>query len=75
MDWYDDITNNYPELLPKNIENDMYNEMKNFAQTLHDEYNLNVTVINYNLKESKDDEFSKNYYRFVLRIYVNNNSV
>jgi hypothetical protein len=69
LEWYDDITNNYPELVPKNIENNMYNELKNFAQTLHDEYNMNVTVINYNLKEIVN---TKNYYRFALRIYNNN---
>jgi hypothetical protein len=49
----------------------MYNEMKNFAQTLHDENNLNVTFINYKLR---DEEHTKNYkrYRLALRIYNNN---
>jgi hypothetical protein len=72
MDWYDDIKKNNPELLPKNIKNKIYKELKNFAQT------LNVTVINYNLKEkgvigvgTGASMHHYNYYRFLLRIYDN----
>jgi hypothetical protein len=61
FEWCDDIINNNPDLLPQNIENNMYNELKNFAQTLHDEYNMNVTVINYNLDETKDEKNIKNF--------------
>jgi hypothetical protein len=71
LEWYKDIKKNNPELLPQTIDNNIYDEMKNFAQTLHDEYNLNVTVIKYNYKEI-ENSILKNYYRFALRIYNNN---
>jgi hypothetical protein len=69
MEWYDDIKKNYPELLPENIKNNMYNELSNFAQTLHYENNLNLTVINYILEKADVEDELK--YRFVLRIYEN----